>query len=392
MQSTVVLDVIRSRLTDKLELVESVFEFSDVPNLEDIILIGAQHILPSTLAMLNSFFCRGLSPNKVFLIGKCYSTDYQTYSQLKHLGVNVCSSSLAFEKSVSFDSFYLHNIKSFTDRIFKLSLIKNQKIIVLDDGGELILLLNSLTKREGLHFTGLEQTTSGYQKIKDVGLQMCVINVARSYAKLEFESKIVVKTAVQALQDKVFYNSTLPKNILIFGNGAIGSALASAFKGKAELSLADIDPTKSDMPYEKYLHNISDFDLIVGCVGKMILPINIIKKLNPGTVLASLSSSDREFDIVQLRKSAKEVESCHSDVECSNGVKLLNCGFPINFSGDASKVDIAEFELTRALITLGVLQAIKLSSEKGLFHLENEGQMKITTQFSKKYGAALSNV
>ena len=76
----------------RLDLVESVFDFKKFHDLENVIIIGAQHILPSTLTMLESFFDRGLSPEKVFLIGKCYSTDFYTYEKLQELGIYVCPS------------------------------------------------------------------------------------------------------------------------------------------------------------------------------------------------------------------------------------------------------------------------------------------------------------
>jgi hypothetical protein len=88
---------------NRLDLVEFVFSFNQIPDLENIVVIGAQHILPSTLSMFESFFDRGLSPKKVFLIGKCYSTDFATYCRFKNLGVYVCPTSLNFDASNSFD-------------------------------------------------------------------------------------------------------------------------------------------------------------------------------------------------------------------------------------------------------------------------------------------------
>lgn len=370
----------------KLELVELVFDFKNVPDLTNLVIIGAQHILPSTLTMLESFFDRGLSPDNVFLIGKCYSTDFHAYSELRNLGVHVCPSSLKFDKSSSFDSVYNANIRTFVEKTIRsIRKIKDQQIVVLDDGGVLISRLNEICLKNEMNLTCLEQTTSGYEKIKNLNLQMCVVNVARSFTKLHVESKIIAKTAIQAVYEKFSKGLRLPKNILVIGNGAIGGALADALEGQFDIFLADTSRERSEVPYEEYLANLHYFDMIVGCVGKVVLSSNEISKLKSGAILSSLSSSDREFDILEFRKEAKSLSSCHDDFECCNGVKVLNCGFPINFNGNAAQVDIDEFELTRALISAGILQAIEHSTEKGLFSLEQEIQMKLIERFFKKY-------
>jgi len=388
MQPISTQSVLHHSLGKRLDLVEDVFHLSKHNELKELVIVGAQHILPSTLSMLQSFFDRGLSPGNVFLIGKCYSTDFQTYCQLKDLGVFVCPSSLEFDPSSSFDSFYASNIKLFANQFMSLlTRLGKMKTVVLDDGGELISQLNTINNDE-IQMSCLEQTTSGYEKLKRLDLKMGVVNVARSHAKLKIESGIVAKTAVQAIYEKLFYTTLSPKNILIFGNGAIGGALADGLEGKFNVSLADITSEKSDKPYDYYLKNLSKFDLIIGCVGKTILYKDQIDMLNPGTTLISLSSSDREFDIVDMRSQSVFHSSCHADFECPNGVKVMNCGFPINFSGEASKVDIEEFELTRALLTLGILQAIELSNTSGFVPLNTQVQMALVKQYSKKYKMA----
>lgn len=375
-----------SKIKDRLDLVETVFRIKQRTDLNKVILIGAQHILPSTLTMLQSFFDRGLHPDNVFLIGKCYSTDMQTLSKLRNLGVYVCRSSIEFDPSKPFDSLYTSNIKSFINKISPyLSKPNGTKIIVLDDGGELIAQMSRVSKKKGINIACVEQTTSGYEKLKKMSLNVGVINVARSKAKILFESKLVAKTAVQALNEKLRKMSCFPKKALIIGNGAIGQTLANALEGQCIVSLADICRKKSDKPYKSFFSHLSDFDIIIGCVGSKILSKRQIEDLKPGTLLMSLSSSDREFDIVEARKKLKNPVSCHVDFQCGNGVEVLNCGFPVNFSGNSEKVDIKEFELTRALLTTGILQTFELTTQKGLIALDEHIQLVLIREFSKKY-------
>lgn len=385
----VVLPFPQTRTTDeRLDLVESIFEFKKTPDLENVVIIGAQHILPSTLTMLNSFFERGLSPSNVFLIGKCYSTDLATYNELKDIGVYVCPTSLYFNARASFDAYYSLNIQSFIHRILQQSpRLKKQLIVAIDDGGQLIMNLQQF-QRKGFSIVGLEQTTSGYKKIQSLDLNFGVVNVARSRAKLEYESKLVAKTAVSELSRKLLEKRVKLETVLIFGNGAIGKAVANALEGQFNVYIADVKPENAEILDSENLQDLSDFDLILGCVGQKVLSLEKIKKLREGTILASLSSSDREFEIVKLRREVLGLVSCHDDFTW-NGINILNCGFPINFSGKSSDVDIAEFELTRSLLSLGILQAIESHSNKGLISLDESSQSKIIKKFSVKYSRTM---
>lgn len=350
-------------------------------DLKNLMIVGAQHILPSTLLMLQSLFDRGLQCKNVFLIGKCYSTDINTYYSLKNLGVYVCNSSLVFEPSKSFDTTYENSIKLFTEHFLK-NTTKEIKTLVLDDGGQLIQQLS--TKKHDLYLTCIEQTTSGYEKIRQLDLDMGVINVARSRPKLDIESKIVVRTAIHAVRKKLL-SITQPLNILILGNGAIGGALANGLEGSCNVSLADIKDEKSDKPYRYYMNNLHTFDVIIGCVGKQVLSKEQICLLNPGTTLISLSSSDREFDIVNERTFSAPHSHCHSDFECNNGVMVVNSGFPANFSGDTASVDIPEFELTRGLLISGIIQAYNLCGTKGIIPLSNHFEEEVTKYYIGKF-------
>ncbi|MCI5052297.1 MAG: hypothetical protein MRY21_04050 [Simkaniaceae bacterium] len=353
---------------DRLELVEFIFDSLKFESFEDVVIVGAQHILPSTLTMFQSFFDRGLSPRNLHLIGKCYSTDILTYQKFCDLGVNVSPSSMQFNPAEKFDSYYQKSVEKFAATLNIGNVPK--KVVVLDDGGQLISYLNE--NPSDIHqVTCVEQTTAGYRKLIDMNLSIPVINVARANLKLEYESRVVAQTAVKALENRLQSLQLQPRSILILGNGAIGSAIANFLERDFELYITDTDPEKAIVPYEDCLARLREFDLIIGCVGEQVLSAEQIASLSPGTTLVSLSSSDREFDIVKYRSEITGLIDCHQDFLTSNGVYVVNCGFPINFGDDPAEVDINEFELTRALLTAGILQGISQDYSNGVFNLIN---------------------
>jgi hypothetical protein len=96
--------------------------------------------------------------------------------------------------------------------------------------------------------------------------------------------------------------------------------------------------------------------LILGCSGKEIMHFSDFEHLKTQIVLASASSSDREFCGVTFRNQSNQIARCHDHIHI-NHLHLLNCGFPVNFSGHYELVDDDRYQLTRALLLGGILQA-----------------------------------
>ncbi len=115
---------------------------------------------------------------------------------MQKLGIDVCPSSLSFNSHIPFDQQYRFNIKKFvSQRTLKLKNNQFKKIIILDDGGELIPEVDSVLGKEN-RAIGIEQTSSGYHKLKNKILNLPIINVARSPAKLNYESPIIASLVV----------------------------------------------------------------------------------------------------------------------------------------------------------------------------------------------------
>lgn len=343
-----------------LPMVEAVFDLFHGITFENACVIGAQHILPTTLQMFLSFFPRGLEPGNVFLIGKCYSTDGHTFKLMQDIGINVCLSSQSFKQGISFDELYQINIRNFLIEVKNKILSggnKFKKIIILDDGGKLIRNLIDTFDCYAINMIGVEQTTAGYEELKQIKLSFPVVNVARSKTKLQFESPIIASTLAQQLYSKLGSSDFSKKRMLIAGNGAIGKAMFRVFKKNFKVDCFDTTPGKSSIELKNLKNELCEFDLIIGCTGKTFLNFSDSKFLKKGSVLISASSSDREFAAYEFQKGYKGHLDCHDDFEV-DGIKIINCGFPVNFGNDASITDPPVFQLTRSLLSGAILSAL----------------------------------
>ena len=360
-----------------LDYLNSVFGNID---LDGCHVICVQHIVASTISLFNALFENGLNPENLSAIGKCYSTRPEALKHLLGRGVDVAQESLHFDPYHTFDMEFKRVLLSFfREKITSLEAKGCKKLIVLDDGGELLLFMNSLLKKSKFwrgKVVGIEQTTAGYDKLKSESLLLPVVNVARSNIKLFHESPFIAKVAVERLLEHLNRLRIFPKNALIIGNGAVGSHIHSEIRELFRTETFDLDASKSSIKNDSYAAILGNFDLIIGCTGKTVIHPNQFRFLKKGACLVSVSSSDREFSGFNLRNKVKDISSCHQDV-CVRGLHLLNCGFPINFDDAYEEIDIPEFQLTRAILLSGIYQSITKEHANGLIDLDSDLQEKI---------------
>ena len=354
--------------------------------LNGVYLIGLQHIVSSTYVMLQALFEKGLSKHNVSLIGKCYSTDPDVYQDMLQAGIDACPSSLVFDSQKSFDDQFKKNVKAFLASRYEI-ISKFKKIIILDDGGELLSLANEVFSDTTCELIGVEQTTAGFEKVKNINPGFPIINVARSWAKLTYEPPFIVRGAIESFFRRF---SRLPihkklKKILIIGNGALGSSIYALLKDDYSVNTFDTNQSKSDIQLDKFEASLKEFDLIIGCTGKKSILAEQYHLLKKGVILMSVSSSDREFDAEKLRKKIQVPLHCHQDI-CVDNIYLMNCGFPINFDSNFKAIDIDEFQLTRSLLLCAVLQATTNKVDcSGFVNLNENNQKKIIDYYLKIY-------
>lgn len=346
-------------------------------DLSDVLLIGCQHILGTTVNLLDELMVKGLKPKNIYLIGKCYSINKSVYEKIKKKRIHISPLSYAYESHISFDEQLVDYIEIFLKEIItEVDLSKYEKIIILDDGGQLICSANQILS-DFSKVVGIEQTSSGYEKVESLDLKFPVINVARSELKLEQESPLIAERIIRELIKNLKYYRISNPRILVVGNGFIGNNITRLLANKYEVDSYDLAACNDPFP-GTLSSKLKQYDVIMGITGKTILTPEQYGLLGGKTVLVSGSSSDREFSAVHLRKLVKENRNCHLNI-CSNEIILLNSGFPINFTGDKHSVAPKKIILTRALLLAGVLQSMKLSGKKGIIDLDKKIQNKIRT-------------
>jgi len=373
----------------KLTLLEDIKNSENTNTLKDCCLIAGQHILGTTVDLIKLFLKLGLDPQKIYLLGKCYSTNQNAFQELRSLGVYVSDDSFFYDSTVEFDAYYpqiVSDFISFAIKDLKQKIGLSDKLVILDDGGFVINSLKEKLKKESLtnffKIVGVEQTSSGLNKISGSKIPFPVINVARSFSKLEYESPIIARVAHNRLRWAFKELNLSPKKALILGAGYIGNAMFQELSLGLEVSRYDLDEDLSDHKTRDLVDVLNDYDLIVGCTGSTSVPYSIHEYLKSGTILASISSSDREFDAFMLRRQEGASYDCHEHVHTKKGIYLLNGGFPVNFYGGLHSVPPEYIQLTRALLAFGVIQAVKdLDKAVGVINLKKEYQQRVLDKF-----------
>src|SRR5579862_662372 len=163
-----------------MPLLDSIKASLKKSSFRETVIIASQHILYSNYVMFNYLFNLGFNPEKLFIIGKSYSTDQEVSKKFIKKGVYVHS--YGYSSFQAFDKQYKLAVDDFLRTIKKKSNFNNaKKIIVIDDGGFLITAIHKEKWLDTQKIVAIEQTSSGYDKIKSMKLEFPVINVARSW-------------------------------------------------------------------------------------------------------------------------------------------------------------------------------------------------------------------
>lgn len=367
--------------SNKLPLVEyvsaNVFGNTD---LSKCILIACQHILLPQYLMFKHFFKKGLRVSDTYLLGKCYSTDKEALDLFIKSGVHVDKNSESFDSHKSYDEQYASHVEDFLIRISRsVKFTRYEKVILLDDGGFLLAFANKYLKNFN-NVIGIEQTSSGYNLLSQIKLNFPVINIARSNAKLIYETPIIIKQFIKNIKYELKILNKNPKNILVIGKGVIGDGIVRKLGKQYDIKSYDLLSSERDI--EDLESNIHKFDLIIGCSGKSSLPLSLYSKLKRNAILASVSSSDREFLAPHLRLLTEKYTNCHKNVNIRD-ITLLNSGFPVTFTDYNIGSSEKDMQLTMALLFSGVCLSHIIERENKLVDLDKNIQDIIVRNFKE---------
>ena len=181
-----------------LQVLERAAQLYSSQHLQACKVVACQHLLTSTHLMFQRFIEKGIRPDAIAVIGKCYSSDSSVIEAMRRDGITVSDASTMFNSERDFDSQHKENVKQFfSEELHKASLSGIQKVILLDDGGQLLRCANEVDS--DIQFVAVEQTSAGYQKIKNTRLNFPVVNVARSEVKLTLESPLIANVFLREL-------------------------------------------------------------------------------------------------------------------------------------------------------------------------------------------------
>lgn len=368
---------------NKLPLLEYVDqEFNEI-DLRKSFLIASQNLLGSTETIIDHLIGKGLPINNIYVIGKSYSSSSQVIQSLQKKNIYVSPYSTAFKPELPFDQQFEEYIREFIAFSAKnINLKDADKIIILDEGHRLLQIAASFLPKEKI--IGSEQS-SKKSILENLNLNFPCITIARTKAKLFVESPMIAK----AINNKLFsYVKDLNfeiKNILIVGNGFIGKSIAHDLRAlNYNVKIYDHNESKSELNDLGFKEYIKQCQVIISCVYGSALQEHHYDLLSNNVVLASASLSDRAFKAADIRRQDPlGISSCHQNVYVDfnqTKVHLMNCGFPINFSGEAHSVPPNKIQITRALLLGAIYEGIS-SLAPDIRELSENLQNKILQRF-----------
>lgn len=341
-------------------------------SLESVYVLACQHILEPQAKMFDLISDFGIPKENIYIFGKIYSTSNEVLNEL--LQDNFKVSEPVFSPEMSFDVEHNENCKNEL-KTFLSSIQSPSKIIILDDGGELLKVLNDNFESisSNISIVGIEQTSSGFRKLEHTQLHFPIFNVARSAVKLIKESPLIADLGCRRIVDVINQYSISEPRVLVVGLGPMGSNTLTILNNKGYFTLG-YDIAHQDKTELIELIRNNKINIVVGVTGTNILSEKQLQEikdiLDYDLYLVSMSSADREFPTTYIRKNGTTPTGVHTDVVWDNLI-LVNNGFPITFKGRRFESTPEEIERTIGLLYGSTLEAIvkDVNTQKGFLEV-----------------------
>ncbi|MFZ4649002.1 MAG: hypothetical protein ACOYMB_05265 [Patescibacteria group bacterium] len=315
---------------------------------QSICIVACQHLLTPQLAMFSCFIKLGIKAENILILPKAYSANKEVIEDPKNLGCCVFEEAMNFNVRESFDSFHEKQcslIRVLASKKFNHSC----RLVVIDDGGALLKEFSKEKKFSNIY--GVEQTSSGKNRLLTKELPFAVNSVASSTEKLSIETDYIIRHSLSRVKSYFSkYQIDKSKKILVIGKGPIGITMISVLIAEGySCSGYDILDGKRI--------SFATFDVIIGATGSQSVSFVDLSNLKRGCHLISISSSDREFPNVEIRSNSTTGLDIHDDfIHHDTGIHLANGGFPVTFKGLSFEcwpleMDVTMMKLTEAVFT-----------------------------------------
>lgn len=258
---------------------------------KEISVIAVSHIIPSSdsyiLSLQENF-------NLIGIIPKPNSINKRTEALLTDKGVPILS------------QFTRKNITSNPDELSDY-LDKYDNVCMVDIGGYFSESITSIRKKLGKKLLGVvEDTENGHQKYeKNMPDNLRVISVARSPLK-SFEDQLVGNGVAHAAETVLRDLNTLItyKSCGIIGYGKIGRGIFQYLQQRGvQPHVCEIDSMRAiqascdGAKVTSMNHLLQNSDVVFCATGSQAIDILKLRDLKRGAFLASVTSSDDEFDL-----------------------------------------------------------------------------------------------
>ncbi len=370
--------------------------------LKGVTVLLIQHQLGNHLPQAVALLELGVKPEDLFWIDIPYTSTPEVRAKLLTLGIP--------EQNLVVNDFKLLDDYGSYQRLRILKFLGSfsnntfNKLVVLDDGSYMLEAC-SVIKNWPRNLAIVEQTTRGLIKLEDnLSIATCadqipVINVARSWPKINLEPPFIGLSVCEGLQrrlDKIGEISPVDR-CLVLGYGAIGEQVAnflSNIQGFSRDHIHVYDPLKNRIQdamkagfstWErgncKYL-----FKLVIGCSGRASFRLGDSILLEDGAYLASATSGSVELsrqdfieqadsspvDDIWINRSEMDLANVHSDIHfhfIDREATFVNGGFPVNFDGRINNIPLHYIQPTAVMMCAAAVQAAR-SNRPGLQDLD----------------------
>jgi hypothetical protein len=359
--------------THKLPLLDLANNAYPDVDLSEVTVLGCQHFFVSNYLMFEKLFERGLRPEKTFVIPKSYTHNPTVEKLLRDRGVMVWQ--YEYDSHEPFDKRMRDECAAFVEFLKKERRCEG-KILILDDGGDLAYVSNSLLSDRECY--GVEQTSSGFNKLTTLELRYPVVNMARSDTKLHVESLFIGERMVFKTLTFLNDHGIDPQRCLVIGHGPIGAQVFRDLSRYYPTDVFDIDQDRTGVTGD-LAEMIGNYDLIFGCAGKLSVPATLHDRIKPGAVM--VCASLREFEPHILRRKVPKCRDPHEHLQIE-GRWLVNSGFPVNFDGALNDVVPEKIQVTQSLMLVSAYQALG-EVKPGIIPLDEKLQDRIVSEFKE---------